>query len=186
MKPRRISLLLLLACLAMTLAGMTLAISARVAFGAGPAILSAGHTSYNSTSLRTSTVFGKGPELHLLPDIGPVGTRVSVAGLGYSPGAHIRIIFGSPNAEFMPQSLASASVAANRNVSNRLYGGMRLRRPPLSPGAASPEDLSPVCDGPSPGGCRGNSGRSTLSAQANRDRGLCRDGLAHGHGVDWG
>jgi len=113
MKPRRISLLLLLACLAMTLAGMTLAISARVAFGAGPAILSAGHTSYNSTSLRTSTVFGKGPELHLLPDIGPVGTRVSVAGLGYSPGAHIRIIFGSPNAEFMPQSLASASVAAN-------------------------------------------------------------------------
>lgn len=113
MKPRRISLLLLLAVLTIALAGMASAISARVAFGARPATLPGRLTSHSTPSLRTSTVFGQGPELHLLPDIGPVGTRVSVAGLGYPPGAHIRIIYGSPNAEFMPQSLASASVAAN-------------------------------------------------------------------------
>jgi len=113
MKARRISLLLLLAVLAMTLAGMTSAISTGVAFGARPATLSGRLTPHSTPSLRTSTVFGKGPELHLLPDIGPVGTRVSVVGLGYPSGAHIRIIYAALKAEFMPQPLASASVAAN-------------------------------------------------------------------------
>lgn len=117
MKPRRISVMLLTSVLMMSVAGTVSPIYPRVAFGARPALSGslASHStaSHSTASLRTSTVFGRGPELHLLPNFGPVGTRVSVVGLGYPRGAHIRIIYGSPNAEFMPQPIASATVAVN-------------------------------------------------------------------------
>src|SRR5450759_2891721 len=64
-------------------------------------------------ALRVRTVFGLGPELHLLPNIGPVGTKVLVIGLGYRPGARVNIVYGSPNASFMPQPIVTAAVSGN-------------------------------------------------------------------------
>lgn len=64
-------------------------------------------------SPRVQTVFGLGPEFHLLPNFGPVGTRVLVVGLGYRPGTRVNILYGSPNAEFLPEPIATATVASN-------------------------------------------------------------------------
>lgn len=38
-----------------------------------------------------STVYGKGAEIHLLPDWGPVGTQVQVFGRGFQPGQVVRV-----------------------------------------------------------------------------------------------
>lgn len=59
---------------------------------------------------RASTVFGRGPEIHLLPSFGPKGTRVTVVGLGYQPGVRVRVLYGPPNSEFVTTPLATAVV----------------------------------------------------------------------------
>jgi len=69
------------------------------------------HTASKTLTTRARTVLGQGPELHLLPNFGPVGTRVSVVGLGFRPGAHVNIAYGSPNAEFMPQPIAAGTAS---------------------------------------------------------------------------
>jgi len=57
------------------------------------------------------TVFSQGPELHLLPNVGRVGTRVLAAGIGYRPGGIVHIVYGTPNAGFLPLSVARAIVS---------------------------------------------------------------------------
>lgn len=56
------------------------------------------------------TVLGKGPEVHLFPSFGPVGTHVTEVGVGYRPGAHVRIVYGPPNSEFNRHPLARSIV----------------------------------------------------------------------------
>lgn len=58
------------------------------------------------------TLFGKGAELHLSPSFGPIGTRVAVIGLGFHPRAHISIMYGPPNAEFVHRPIARAVAGA--------------------------------------------------------------------------
>jgi hypothetical protein len=70
------------------------------------------------------TVFGHGPEVHLSPSFGPVGTHVAVVGLGYHPGAHVRIVFGPPNAEFNASPIARATVGSR----GRFYTGFTVTR----------------------------------------------------------
>lgn len=70
------------------------------------------------------TVLGKGLEVHLFPSFGPVGTRVTVIGLGYRPGASIRIVYGPPNAEFNPQPVAVTMVGPR----GRFYTGFTVGR----------------------------------------------------------
>lgn len=70
------------------------------------------------------TVFGQGPEVHLFPSFGPVGTHVRVVGLGYPLGAHVRIVYGPPNAEYRSQPLASATAGAR----GRFYTGFTVTR----------------------------------------------------------
>jgi hypothetical protein len=67
---------------------------------------------HRAAPARTQTVFGQGPELHLLPSYGPVGTTVLVVGLGYRPGSRVAIKYGPPNAEFMPTPVARVTVSA--------------------------------------------------------------------------
>ena len=70
------------------------------------------------------TVLGHGPELHLFPSFGPVGTHVAVVGLGYVPGTRVRIVYGPPNAEFTGQILAIGTVGAR----GRFYTGFTVSR----------------------------------------------------------
>jgi hypothetical protein len=76
------------------------------------------------------TVYGMGPEIHLLPDYGPVGTTVQVYGLGYRPGAQVRIVYGAVRAEFMPSPLATAVVSPQGrfHVSFRVTCGLVVIR----------------------------------------------------------
>ena len=73
------------------------------------------------------TVLGKGPEVHVVPSFGPVGTQVTVVGLGYRSGAHERIVYGPPNAEFNQQPLAQ-SIAGSRG---RFFTSFIVTRPLL-------------------------------------------------------
>jgi hypothetical protein len=98
-------------------------------------------------SPRVRTVFGLGPELHLLPNIGPVGTQVLVIGLGYRARARVNIVYGSPSASFMPQPIATATVSGNGTFRTTFTVSCALvvlntrnamhppRRCPLSPSA---------------------------------------------------
>lgn len=63
-----------------------------------------------------STVYRQGPELHLLPNYGAVGTRVHVYGLGYRPGSRVRIVYGAPNAEFLMGSPLAVATASRRGT----------------------------------------------------------------------
>lgn len=63
-------------------------------------------------SSRVPTVYKRGPEIHLLPDWGPVGTRVQVFGLGYRAGQRVGIAVGGPGAE-MSGSLVQTTVRPN-------------------------------------------------------------------------
>lgn len=71
-----------------------------------------------------ATVLGKGPEVHLFPSYGPVGTHVTVVGLGFRPGAQVRIVYGPPNAEFLTPPLAGATVGPL----GRFYTGFTVTR----------------------------------------------------------
>jgi hypothetical protein len=51
--------------------------------------------------------------LQLLPNVGPVGTKVLVVGVDYRPGSRVNIVYGSPNASFMPQPLGSGVIPPN-------------------------------------------------------------------------
>jgi hypothetical protein len=64
------------------------------------------------TLARSGTVFGQGPEIHLLPNVGRVGTQVEVIGLGYRAGSRVQLFYGVPGAEFLARPLADAIVSA--------------------------------------------------------------------------
>ncbi|MGH2441901.1 MAG: hypothetical protein ACRDFX_01910 [Chloroflexota bacterium] len=75
----------------------------------GTARLSRATTSADGQGARrTATVFGRGPELHLLPNFGRVGTRVLVVGLGYPPRVRVNVYYGGLQAEFMPVPIVHA------------------------------------------------------------------------------
>lgn len=63
-----------------------------------------------------ATIYGQGPELHLLPNHGAVGTRVHVYGLGYPPGSRVQIVYGAPNAEFLIASPLAVATASPRGT----------------------------------------------------------------------
>jgi hypothetical protein len=42
-----------------------------------------------------------------------MGIRVLVVGLGYRPGTHVNILYGSPNASFLPQPTAVSRQGIN-------------------------------------------------------------------------
>ena len=75
-------------------------------------LVNMGSVAAQGTSMRTRTVFGQGPELHLLPRYGAVGTRILVVGLGYRPGVRVRILAGPPGAEFDLRPLARAKTSS--------------------------------------------------------------------------
>jgi hypothetical protein len=92
------------------------------------------------------TVLGRGPEVHLFPSFGPVGTHVTVVGLGYPPGARVRIVYGPPNAEYSSQPLARATVGAR----GRFYTGFTVTRPLLLGQKMQPLILGGFEDGTGP------------------------------------
>lgn len=63
------------------------------------------------TSVRTQTVFGRGPELHLQPSYARLDAPVRAVGLGFRPGAKIQVFFGTPGAELITRHpLATTTV----------------------------------------------------------------------------
>lgn len=71
----------------------------------------------------SATVFGRGAELHLLPlwpkrygqhvsNAARVGSTVRAVGLGFHPGQRVRLIYTVPDANFVLQPIAQATVNA--------------------------------------------------------------------------
>ncbi len=71
----------------------------------------------------SATVFGQGAELHLLPlwpkrygqhvsNAAHLGSTVRAVGLGFHPGQHVRLIYTVPDANFVMQPIAQATVDA--------------------------------------------------------------------------
>jgi hypothetical protein len=76
-----------------------------------------------SSSSVAPTVFGQGAELHLLPlwpkrygqhasNTAHVGSTVLAVGLGFHPGQRVRLIYTVPDANFVLQPIAQATVNA--------------------------------------------------------------------------
>src|SRR5689334_9002877 len=64
------------------------------------------------TAAPPPTLFGKGPEVYLSPSFGPLGTKVSVLGLGFRPGARVELVVIPPNADcFSCPSIGQGIVA---------------------------------------------------------------------------
>lgn len=70
----------------------------------------AGRTAARSRIL--PTIFGRGPEIHLSRDWGPIGSKVLVVGRGYPPGRVVDVVPGGPNAEWLNDVLAHARVSS--------------------------------------------------------------------------
>jgi hypothetical protein len=100
------------------------------------------------------TVLGRGPEMHLFPSFGPVGTHVTVVGIGYRPGAHVRIVYGPPNSEFFPGPIAISTTGPR----GRFYTGFTVTRKLLLG-----HPMQPLIMG---GFERGNPGRSGTAVAA--------------------
>ncbi len=66
-----------------------------------------------AASGQASTIFAKGPEVHLMPSFAPVGSKISVVGLGFRAGSQIKVLYGPPNSEYDPRPLARAIAGAN-------------------------------------------------------------------------
>jgi hypothetical protein len=94
-------------------------------------LMGVGSVMAQGAASRTRTVFGRGPELHLLPRYGAVGTTIMVVGLGYRAGARVRVLAGPPGAEFDLRPLAHATASSQGmfrtsfRVTCRLAAGRR-------------------------------------------------------------
>jgi hypothetical protein len=101
---------------ALALAAGLVAAALALSTGLTPSIGAAG-----SSSRSTTPVFGDGAELHLRPlwaarygqhvsNAAHLGTRVEAVGLGFHPGATVRLIYAVPNANFVMQPVSQAVV----------------------------------------------------------------------------
>src|SRR5579872_7464299 len=57
------------------------------------------------------TVYGRGPEIHLLPNYGTIGTKMQIFGRGYGPGRRVGILLGGFGAEYLARPLMTVRVA---------------------------------------------------------------------------
>jgi len=80
--------------------------------------LVAAHTGRRgSTAVKQApTIYGKGREIHLLPDFGPLGAQVTVYGRGYKPHAKVKVYYA-------PGGDALGAVVTARVGSNGAFKG---------------------------------------------------------------
>jgi hypothetical protein len=106
---RTLQSLFLIAALGLTGAAFSLTSQVAISHAASPSV--------------ASTVFGQGAELHLVPlwpkrygqhvsNAAHVGSTVLAVGLGFHAGQRVRLIYTVPNANFVLQPIAQATVNA--------------------------------------------------------------------------
>lgn|GEM_PF-6464087 len=75
---------------------------------------------------RIRTVYGLGPEVHLLPDFGRLGTRFRIYGLGYRPGERVGVYVAGLGAEFLRTPLVQIRVGRRGAFRVRLRVSCRM------------------------------------------------------------